>query len=174
MTRPVVVRPARVDDVAAMQAAQVLAAERFRDVDDPRIARCADNPPYVAEMLARAAVEHRAWVAVDDLGAIVGFSLAWLVDGEGHLDELAVTPEHGRRGLGRALVDEVVSWTAAQGLPSVTLTTFRDVPWNGPYYEKLGFHVVTTPSPALLAVLEMGATWGLEPSLRVVMRRACG
>ncbi len=68
--------------------------------------------------------------------------VAWVVDGEGLLDEVAVAPAHGRRGIGRALVDEVVAWAAAGGFPSVTLATFRDVPWNAPYYEKLGFEVV--------------------------------
>ena len=171
MNAPIVVRPATVDDVPAMQAAEAVAGERFREVDDPRIAQCADNPPYSTEGLEKAATEGRAWVAVDAAGAVVGFAVAWVVDGEGHLDELAVTPEHGRRGVGRALVDEVVTWTAAQDLPSVTLTTFRDVPWNGPYYEKLGFQVVTTLTPALQALIDEQATWGLDPSLRVVMRR---
>jgi ribosomal protein S18 acetylase RimI-like enzyme len=96
-----------------------------------------------------------------------------MVDGEGHLDELAVTPAHGRRGVGRALVDEVLAWSAARGLPSVTLTTFRDVPWNGPYYEKLGFEAVTELTPALQTLLDQGERrWGLDPSLRVVMRRS--
>jgi ribosomal protein S18 acetylase RimI-like enzyme len=147
------------------------AGERFREIDDPRIARCADDPPYAEAGLERAARERRAWVAVED-GTIVGFAVAWVVDGEGHLDELAVRPAHGRRGVGRALVDAVVAWTAAQGLTSITLTTFRDVPWNAPYYEKLGFHVVSTLTPALQAVFDEQASWGLDPSLRVVMRRS--
>ena len=46
-----------------------------------------------------------------------------------------------------------------------------DVPWNAPYYEKLGFHVVSTLTPALQALVDEQATWGLDPSLRVVMRR---
>jgi ribosomal protein S18 acetylase RimI-like enzyme len=167
---PIVVRNATADDVPSMQAVEVAASERFREIDDPRIARCADYPPYPAEGLMRAATEQRAWVAVDDLGAVIGFAVAWVVDGEGWLDELAVTPAHGRRGVGRALVDEVLAWTAARGLPSVTLATFRDVPWNGPYYEKLGFKAVTALTPALQAVLDRAATWGYEPSLRVVMR----
>ena len=120
----------------------------------------------------RASFEQRAWVAVDADGSIIGFAVAWVVDGEGHLDELAVAPAHGRRGVGRALVDAVVAWTRAQGLASITLTTFRDVPWNGPYYEKLGFHVVSNLKPALQALIDEQATWGLEPSLRVVMRRS--
>jgi ribosomal protein S18 acetylase RimI-like enzyme len=169
---PIVVRPASVDDVPAMQAVSIAAAERFRGVDDPRIARSADAPPYWTEGLERASREQRAWVAVDDGGSVVGFAVAWVVDGEGHLDELAVVPEHGRRGVGRALVDEVVAWTVAQDLASITLTTFRDVPWNAPYYEKLGFHVVEPLTPVLQALIDQQATWGLEPSLRVVMRRS--
>jgi ribosomal protein S18 acetylase RimI-like enzyme len=166
------VRPATVDDVPGMQSAEVAAGERFRAIDDHRIARCADAPPYSSAGLERACIEQRAWVAVDDDGVIIGFAVAWVVDDEGHLDELAVAPAHGRRGVGRALVDEVVAWTVAQELPSITLTTFRDVPWNCPYYEKLGFHVVSTLTPALQSLLDEHAAWGLDPSLRVVMRRS--
>src|SRR5580765_1414318 len=155
-----------------MQAVSVAAAERFRGVDDPRIARAADAPPYWTEGLERASREQRSWVAVDDRGSVVGFAVAWVVDGEGHLDELAVVPEHGRRGVGRALVDEVLTWSAARGLPSVTLITFRDVPWNGPFYEKLGFKAVTALTPALQAALDQGATWGVPRD--VVMRRSRG
>jgi RimJ/RimL family protein N-acetyltransferase len=172
MSAPTAVRPAIVDDVPAIQAVEVAAGERFREIDEPRIARCADAPPYSTEGLARAATERRAWVAVDAVGSVIGFAVAWVVDGEGHLDELAVVPAHGRRGVGRALVDEVIAWSAAQELPSVTLTTFRDVPWNAPYYEKLGFRVVPTFTPALRALVDEQATWGLDPSLRVVMRRS--
>ena len=170
--RSIIVRPARIDDVPGIQAVEVAAAERFREIEDPRIARCADAPPYSTAGLERASIEQRSWVAIDGGGSIIGFAVAWVVDGEGHLDELAVAPPHGRRGVGRALVDEVVAWTVAKGLPSITLTTFGDVPWNGPYYEKLGFHVVSPLSPALQALVDEQATWGLDPTLRVVMRRS--
>jgi ribosomal protein S18 acetylase RimI-like enzyme len=170
----IIVRPATVDDVAEIQRVEVAASERFRAIEDPRIASCADAPPYWTAGLEKASVEQRAWVALDGDGSIIGFAVAWVVDGEGHLDELAVAPEHGRRGVGRALVDEVVAWTRARNLTSITLTTFRDVPWNAPYYRKLGFHVVSALSPALRALIDEQATWGLEPSLRVVMRRSLG
>jgi ribosomal protein S18 acetylase RimI-like enzyme len=170
LTMPIVVRIATADDVLSMQAVDVAARRRFREIDDPRIARAADDQPYHAAGLTRAATEQRAWVAIDDLGAVIGFAVAWVIDGEGHLDELAVIPTHGRRGVGRALIDEVLAWSAAQGLPSVTLITFRDVPWNGPYYEKLGFEAVTALTPALQAALDHGATWGVPRD--VVMRRS--
>jgi ribosomal protein S18 acetylase RimI-like enzyme len=164
------VRLALADEVTTIQAVEMAAGERFREFGDPRIARCADNPPYPAAALQRAIAESRLWVAVED-STIVGFALGWIVDGEGHLDELAVTPDHGRRGIGRALVDAVIAWTTAQGLSSITLTTFRDVPFNAPYYEKIGFTVVTDLSETLQALVEEQATYGLDPSLRVVMRR---
>jgi ribosomal protein S18 acetylase RimI-like enzyme len=167
---PIVVRTATVGDVASMQAVDVVARQRFRQIDDARIARSADDPPYWTEGLTRAATEQRAWVAVDNLGAVIGFAVACLLDGEGHLDELAVTPAHGRRGVGRALVDEVLVWSAARALASVTLITFRDVPWNGPFYEKLGFEAVTALTPALQAALDQSAKWGVARD--VVMRRS--
>ena len=92
MSVPIHVRPATVDDVPEIQAAEVAATERFRTIEDPRIARSADAAPYWTAGLERASIEQRAWVAVDDRGSIVGFAVAWVVDGEGHLDELAVTP----------------------------------------------------------------------------------
>ena len=167
---PIVVRTATVDDVTSMQAVDIAARQRFREIDDPRIAGAADDPPYGSEGLTRAATEQRAWVAVDDVGEVIGFAVACTIDGEGHLDELAVTPAHGRRGVGRALVDEVLAWSAAQGLPSVTLITFRDVPWNLPFYETLGFEAVTALTPALQAALDQSASWGVPRD--VVMRRS--
>ena len=167
MNGPIVVRSALVGYVAgAVQAVEVAAGQRFRDFYYVWIAARADDPPYRTEELERAIAERRARVAVDDDGAIIGFAVGWTVDGEGHLDEVAVTPAHGRRGVGRA-VGEVVVWAAGQRLGSVTLTTFRDVPWNCPYYEGLGFRIVETLSPALQSLLDEQAGWGLDPSLRV-------
>ena len=167
---PIVVRKTTAGDVASMQAVDVAARQRFREIDDPHISRAADDQPYWTEGLTRAATEQRAWAAIDDLGEVIGFAVACVIDGEGHLDELAVARAHGRRGVGRALVDEVLAWTAARGLSSVTLITFRDVPWNGPYYEKLGFEAVTALTPELQAALDQSATWGVKRDL--VMRRS--
>jgi GNAT superfamily N-acetyltransferase len=84
----------------------------------------------------------------------VGFACVEVVDGEAHIWQLSVHPEAGRQGRGRALVRAVCRWATAQGLPGVTLTTFRDVPWNGPFYSKLGFREVGDLSPGLAAIRE--------------------
>jgi len=82
----------------------------------------------------------------------VGFACVEIVDGAAHLWQLAVLPSQGRRGRGTALVTAVCDWAEAHGFEAVTLTTFRDVPWNGPFYERLGFEVVGEPGPGLAAI----------------------
>jgi len=84
-----------------------------------------------------------------------------------------VDPDHGRRGLGTRLVLQVCEWAACHGYESVTLTTFRDVPWNMPFYARFGFRVVPSEqlSAGLRAVVDDETRRGLDPSRRVVMKR---
>jgi hypothetical protein len=60
-----------------------------------------------------------------------------------------------------------------RGLDAVTLTTFRDVAWNAPYYERCGFRVLdeTELGPGLRRVRDTEAAHGLDPARRVCMRR---
>jgi GNAT superfamily N-acetyltransferase len=60
--------------------------------------------------------------------------------GEGaHLEQLSVDPESRRRGIGRALLRAGCAWAADNGYDELTLATYRDVPWNGPFYASEGF-----------------------------------
>ena len=67
----------------------------------------------------------------------------------------------------------VCRWAGTNGYSWVTLTTFRDAPWNMPFYERLGFEEIPPEerSPALLSVIEDETRRGLDPRLRVAMRR---
>ena len=53
------------------------------------------------------------WVAVAPDSQVLGFALARLIDGEPHLEEIDVHPDHGRRGIGAALVRTVIEWARA-------------------------------------------------------------
>jgi GNAT superfamily N-acetyltransferase len=78
----------------------------------------------------------------------VGFAQVELLGLEAaRLKEIDVHPDHGRRGLGKRLVAAVCEWAVYSGYPKVTLTTFRDVPWDMPFYARLGFDVL--PATAL-------------------------
>jgi GNAT superfamily N-acetyltransferase len=115
----------------------------------------------------------RLWVALKG-DTPVGFAQAEVLGShEAHLKEIDVHPTHGRRGLGARLVAAVCDWAARSGYQGVTLTTFRDIPWNMPFYARLGFEAV--PASELTAelhrVVEDETRRGLDPVRRVVMRR---
>ncbi|WP_412542501.1 GNAT family N-acetyltransferase [Longispora sp. K20-0274] len=78
----------------------------------------------------------------------VGFAMLEVVDGSAFLDQLSVHPDHTRQGLGAALLEAACAWAAAEGFAAITLTTFADVPWNGPFYTRHGFAPVTGELPA--------------------------
>jgi hypothetical protein len=99
--------------------------------------------------------------------------IASVRDGAAYIEELDVVPAHGRRGLGTRLIAQVCAWAEAHGFASVTLSTFRDVPWNGPFYWKRGFRDLSPAewTPDMLAIREREIQHGLRVEARVVMRR---
>jgi hypothetical protein len=58
----------------------------------------------------------------------------------------------------------------------LTLTTFRAVPWNFPFYTHLGFVEIPreTLRPELAALVSEEADRGLDPDTRVIMGYRCG
>lgn len=134
------IRLVRDAEVTALSDIETRAGALFADAG---LQDVADNPPadldYI-ESFRRAGAVH---VAVSDRGEPVGFALSGLLDGGGHLYELAVDPAHGRRGLGGRLVEAACNTAYARGARGVTLSTFRDLAWNGPFYKKLGFRDLT-------------------------------
>lgn len=123
------------------------------------------------EDLQTALGDGRLWVALSN-DVPVGFALVELLEPDAaHLGEIDVHPDHGRQGLGTRLVRLVCEWAEARG-SAVTLTTFRDVPWNMPFYARLGFEEVAPAAltPALRELLEAEVRRGFDPVRRVAMR----
>ncbi len=133
------IREARSDDIAALREIERAAGQSFREIG---MAYVADDEPPSEEVLGHFVSAGRAWVAVDDRDRPVAYLIAEVVDGDAHIEQVSVHPAASRRGLGRALIEHLVDWASARGMPAVTLTTFADVPWNGPYYRRLGFEVL--------------------------------
>ena len=161
-------RPAQADDLPHLPEIESAAAQLFRDTGYAVLAD--DSPPDVSHFLSWFQ-EGAIWVAVDTQENLVGFAVAGEVDRQGFLIELDVHPAHGRRGLGRQLIELVRVWSMERGYVALRLSTFVDVNWNAPYYKRLGFRIMTEDElgPGLLEIQREEAASGLEVSRRVFM-----
>lgn len=120
------------------------------------------------------AVDGGDLVVAERRAELVGFALVGVIGDDAHLRELDVVPEAAGRGIGRALVERVCDLAARRGHRRLVLTTFRDVPFNAPWYARLGFRELTRDSagPALDAILRAEAEAGLPAEARCAMARA--
>jgi GNAT superfamily N-acetyltransferase len=161
------IRLALAEDVPQLPAIELAAAALFPDVDLPALLRVVSTPEAA---LSAAQRESRLWVA-ERHGTLAGFVLASRNGHRGYLDEMDVHPDHGRQGIGRALVGAVQAWARAGGLRSLSLTTFAHLPWNAPFYAKLGFRPLAEGElcPLLADALAAQRAAGLRQ--RVAMRQ---
>ncbi|TFB92285.1 GNAT family N-acetyltransferase [Cryobacterium sp. MDB2-10] len=132
----------------------------------------ADDQPISRQDFQRFVTDRGAFVWLVD-GVIVAYLLLEQVDGAAHIEQVTVYPEHARQGIGAQLIVVADSWARVRGLPAVTLTTFRDVPWNAPYYERLGFRAFLPGDwgAAMGARMDTEAARGLEAWPRMAMIR---
>lgn len=167
------IRPARPDDLPLLGRIELAAGAAFRDVG---MATVADGEPMSVAELSTFERDGRAWVATDDADVPIGYVVAVELEGGAHVEQVSVHPDHAGQRIGSALIDAVEAWADARGLAVLTLTTFVHVPWNAPYYERLGFAIQPTDqlSPGLRRVRADEAARGLDRWPRVAMRRRVG
>ncbi|MFN8021850.1 MAG: GNAT family N-acetyltransferase [Acidimicrobiales bacterium] len=168
-------RLATTADIEAMRDVERDAGRRFLEFPaETKLHEIADDDPPAADVLEAHIDNEAAWVVVDALDAVVGYAVASMIDDDAHLDQVSVRCDHQGHGIGTALIDEVCRWAASLDFGAITLTTFRDVPFNGPYYEHLGFVVVPERScgEELQSLRDHERFIGLDVQPRVVMRRA--
>jgi GNAT superfamily N-acetyltransferase len=166
---PVPIRAARTDDGPDAREIERLAGARFHEVGMEAVA---DAEPPSLEVLSRYAAAGRSWVAGDESDRAVGFVFVDVVDGAAHIEQISVRPDRQGEGVARALIDRVRVWASASGMSAITLTTFADVPWNGPLYAHLGFAALGEDEigTELRSVRDAEARHGLDPTQRVCMR----
>ena len=147
---------------AIEDAGDALFTERFGELDWP--------PASSGE--ERAAEPGILLVAVDDDGTVVGFSHVLDLRGKWHLEQIAVDPAHGRRGIGAALLDSTHRELVERGAPEVTLMTYADVPWNAPFYARHGYVELDPLPPHLVELRAAEQRMGLQAhGRRVAMVR---
>ena len=163
----ITVRPTRPGDVTALPAIEHAAGQRFRDY--PELAWLAEGEVISAEQHLDYAERGLSWLALAN-DQPVGFILAELHVSSLFIVELSVHLDWQGKGIGRRLIACVADQARKRGLASLTLTTFRDVPWNAPFYARLGFEMITTLTPELREKREEETAHGLAYDARCAMR----
>ncbi|MFZ4893727.1 GNAT family N-acetyltransferase [Plantibacter sp. Mn2098] len=128
------IREADLDDRAGLErietSADTLLIDRF----------AATNWPAAASGEERASMPGFILIACEtEGGPAIGFAHVIELEDVAHLEQLAVLPEHGHRGHGRALVAAAIDEAARRGHHALTLRTYAEVPWNAPFYRSCGF-----------------------------------
>ncbi len=165
-----VLRAATASEIEVMRALERRAAQIYRAVGYDF---CADGPIRDAAEHLRTIAMGVTFVAAADDGALAGFAMFEPMDGDAHLVEVDVDPPHQKKGLARRLIAAGEAWALAKGFDGMTLTTYRDVPWNAPYYRRLGYADFTPESArtGLLGTIEKEAAWGFAFAPRIAMRK---
>lgn len=151
-------------DVERSSARAFLAQPGLAWIADDHVLTVAQHLGFIAAGLH--------WVAVGPGDMPVGFLAAERFDPELHIWELSVREEWQGRGIGRRLIAEACAAAETSGLTAVTLTTFRDVPWNAPFYAKAGFAILEGDEigDRLARVLAYERELGLPGDRRCAMR----
>jgi ribosomal protein S18 acetylase RimI-like enzyme len=164
------IRHATAAELPALQDIERAAGAPFHDLG---MAWIAENEPPALDVLERFRRSGRAWVAADDGDRPVAYLICEPVDGALHIEQISVHPDFAHRRIGQALLAHAADRAHDEGLSGLTLTTFTEVPWNAPYYERLGFHVLAAAelTPGLREIRAQERELGLDRWPRVCMRR---
>jgi GNAT superfamily N-acetyltransferase len=164
------VRPPRRDELELLRSIERDAGQAFAVVGMQRVRE--HEPPPVEELETFRAAG-RAWVTVDDEDAPVAYLLSSVLDNCAHIEQVSVASSHARRGVGAALIEHLAAIARSERREALTLTTFRDVPWNAPYYQRLGFSILEPcdQGPELAALVARETHSPATSAPRVAMQR---
>ncbi|RDW69462.1 putative acetyltransferase [Coleophoma cylindrospora] len=165
------IRIARESDIPLLAAVERSAAHLFHTVD---LGHLADGPTMSPLTLSSMQSLGHLWIAVDDSDIPVGFLCGNGVDDiYFHIAEVSVAKDFQGMGVGRKLIDSMIDAVRTQHWKAVTLTTYKHLRWNGPWYAKQGFHEVGGQELGKehAVILETEAQHGHDMNQRCVMIR---
>lgn len=131
-------------DIPTLQTLEALAAQRFLAI--PELAILAHSEVTDSQLHEQCIIQRLSWLVEDARGSVLGFCYAQELADSLYLAEISSHPAARGMGVGHMLVAHTRKIAADRGLPGVTLTTYRDIPWNAPWYQRQGFIVLEASS----------------------------
>lgn len=162
------IRLARPDDATAFHLVEDDAASLLRE--EPSLAGTVIPPTASTADHARIIAKGRSLAALHG-EEIIGFAAIGPAGRELHLSELSVARAHQRCGVGSLLIRAMMIDARNSGYRAVTLNTYRDIPWNAPFYARFGFVEVENfeGRPHLVESHQGAAAIGLPMDRRCAM-----
>ncbi|MFM0644092.1 GNAT family N-acetyltransferase [Paraburkholderia bryophila] len=166
----VIFRFAAPPDANAIRAIEFEAGQRFASVG---LTGIADAPPMDIERVESKIAAREIIVAVDADATRVGFVMFEPQATRIYIQELDVLTSHAGQRIGAALIEQVAQHALDRQLTQLILSTYREVPWNAPYYRRLGFRDIEAAEldAHLIERRDAHIARGLDESKRVFMRR---
>ncbi len=162
------IRLAREDDAQDFFKVEDDAATLLRE--EPSLEGIPLPPSSSADHHAKVIAKGRSLAALVDR-QIVGFAEAGPVGRELHLHELSVTRAHQNKRIGATLLGALKIDARNSGYRAITLNTFRDIPWNAPFYARHDFVELLNLEghPHLAESLESAVALGIPAERRCAM-----
>ena len=167
-----IIRKTQRADILSLLDVERSASQLFKSV--PQYAWIADMPVMTFEAHVSFIDKGLSWLAEEiDSKIILGFIVAESLEEALYIVEVSVRQSHQKQGIGSALLRACFTEAERLEKPSITLTTFKAISWNAPYYERLGFEIIgTADMPKYLQLkLENEAAAGFERDKRCAMRK---
>lgn len=165
-----IIRPGNADDI-----------DRLRWIERDALRRFADIQGYepIASLDVRDRAEHLAVLqdgacfVAGTAAQVYGFVLLLPLDGHAHLLELDIACDYQGRGIGSKLMAAAEAWARNQGFSAITLTCYRDIPWQATSYAKKGYSSLDALNdrPQLTAIIDEEKTAGYASWPRLVMQK---
>lgn len=137
----ITLRLTQIDDASKLPAIEQSAGQLFSTLEDLS---------WISESGVQSVEKHLAfinhkghWVAVNRENEPVGFIMTKPLPESLFIYELSVSQDWQNRGIGKLLIQKVKDEAKLHHFDAVTLTTFRHVAWNAPYYQRLGFSILS-------------------------------
>ncbi len=167
--RDIHIRHPRPEDLPLLEYVEKSAAQLFRTV---KLDSLADGPTVDPNLLNSLAGNNHLWIAANGFDEPIGFVGGEFLEGNFHIVEISVAREYQGNGVGKALMMTILEQAWREGYKAVTLTTYRDLPWNAPWYSKMGFVQVDVENmgKTYKDILDAEAQHGLDINRRCVMR----
>lgn len=165
------IRKPQSSDIPALAQVERSATELFRTVNLDFLIEHPTVDPYLLVAMANA---NHLWIATDKFDQPIGFACGEYLEGNFHIVEICVALNFQGMGIGRTLMSTMMEAVRREGYNAVTLTTYRNLSWNGPWFSRMGFLEVDAQqlTKTFEEILEIEAKHGLDINNRCVMIKA--